>query len=76
MAKRNLTETANRVRCTDRGGYGMSSAEIYELIEMARNVGSADAIITAFNFGYVLGHRATLAGRYKENRKTGNPYID
>ena len=54
----------------------MSSAEIYELIEMARNVGSADAIITAFNFGYVLGHRATLAGRYKENRKTGNPYID
>ena len=71
MAKRDMVKTAARVRGIDQGNYSITVPEMYELMEMARTVGAADAIALAFDYGYVLGHRATEAGKYKE--RTGRP---
>lgn len=66
MAKRSIVKTAERVRGVDEGGYTLTSSEILELLEVAQKEGISDAIYTAFYGGFVLGHRATIAGKYHE----------
>ena len=70
MANRDIRKTAALVRRTDRGGYDMSGGEFCELLDIAQEIGAAEAITEAFNFGYVLGHRATKAGKYTERKPT------
>jgi hypothetical protein len=31
--------------------------------------GTLEAIVAAFKYGYVLGHRATIAGKYNGTKK-------
>lgn len=66
--KRSIVKTAEKVYLTDKGRYSMTINELQELIDMLQNVGVTDALITAFNAGYVLGHRATVAGKYTERK--------
>ena len=66
--KRSIVKTAEKVYLTDKGCYSMTINELQELIDMVQNVGVTDALFTAFNAGYVLGHRATVAGKYTEHK--------
>lgn len=67
MVKRNIEETIKEVRGKMPASYDLTVLDIEELAETARG-DLVDAIIKAFDFGYVLGHRATVAGKYTERR--------
>ena len=69
MAKRDLEKTAARVMYRVPSGYDLTHADLTQLHDMAEH-NFFEAICTAFNFGYVMGHRATEAGKYEENKKT------
>ncbi len=43
--------------------------KIYEIIRKKSNDYLFDAILTAFNYGFILGHKATVAGKVM-NKKT------
>lgn len=67
MAKREMMETAAKF---DKGeipaAYDLSYTEVLRLLDMAAAGRLFDAIETAFRYGYVLGHRATAAGKQKK----------
>lgn len=61
---RNMEKTAEKATKNIPDYYDINCSEINELMKKARH-GSVDeaftAIITAFKYGFVLGHRATVA---------------
>lgn len=70
---RNLQKTIQEVRneheCSVNPLYDISPSDVMELMRKAQSGEAYDAIMAAFNFGYVMGHRATLAGKYSELKK-------
>lgn len=69
MAKRDLEKTAARVIHRVPSSYELTYTNLTQLHDMAEH-NFFEAICAAFNFGYVMGHRATIAGKYEENKKT------
>lgn len=65
MKKRTLTETIQRVEGSIPSNYEMRYSDITQLGEIARNDLYA-AISAAFEYGYIMGHKATVAGKYTE----------
>lgn len=64
--KRDMNTTAEKANLINRDAYDIRMTEIQELINKARNgsrTDAFDAVITAFNYGFVLGHRATVSGK-------------
>ena len=63
---RDMIKTAQKAETNVPANYDLNSSEIIDLMKKARS-GSPDdtynAIITAFKYGFVLGHRATVAGK-------------
>lgn len=70
---RNLEKTVSLVRngreCSVVPEYDIPGGDIMKLMEKAQAGEAYDAIMAAFNYGYVLGHRATVAGKYRELKK-------
>lgn len=62
---RDIEKTAEKARENKPEHYDLTYQELRDLLEKARgDIGKA--IITAFNYGFVLGHRATAAGKVKK----------
>ena len=64
--KRDMNKTAERADSQIKDAYDINILEVQELINKARNgsrYDAFDAIVTAFKYGFVLGHRATVAGK-------------
>lgn len=67
---RNMKSTADKANSNIPCSYDLNSTELSELIKQARNADpneTYDAIVTAFLYGFVMGHRATLAGKVKKH---------
>lgn len=70
MAKRDIEKIAEKTTGEKNRiptAYDMTGSELFSLTEKARK-DAPDAILTAFRAGFVLGHRATKAGKYTESR--------
>ena len=65
---RDMKKTAEMATLNTPDHYDINSAEIFDLMaEARRSPGETyEAILTAFRYGFVLGHRATLAGKVKK----------
>ena len=66
---RDMRKTAEKAEHNIPDYYDLYGTEIAELMKQARCFSAHEtfeAIITAFNYGFVLGHRATLAGKVKK----------
>ena len=66
---RDMKKTAEKAESNIPDNYDIYSNEIKKLMEQARCYSANEtykAIITAFNYGFVMGHRATLAGKVKK----------
>ena len=66
---RDMKKTAEKAESNIPDSYDLYSTEIEKLMKQARCYSANEtykAIITAFNYGFVLGHRATLAGKVKK----------
>lgn len=68
---RNMEKTAMKVKGqfnykTGLDKYDMQGDEMIQLIQKAEEGQAFDAISMAFCYGFVLGHRATAAGKIKE----------
>ena len=66
---RNMEQTANKAKDNIPGYYDLTSEEIIALLRKANSSvseGRYDALRIAFDYGFVLGHRATLAGKVKK----------
>ena len=62
---RDIEKTAEKARENKPEYYDLTYQEMQDLLEKARgDIGNA--IRTAFNYGFVLGHRATAAGKVKK----------
>ncbi len=46
--------------------YDMESSELLSLVRMCAEGKMVEAIAIVFKYGFVLGHRATLAGKVKK----------
>ncbi len=68
MRPRNMKATTERVHGRIAEHYDMSGSDVVELCEIAQK-DVYEAITRAFEYGYVLGHRATKAGKYSENSR-------
>ena len=66
MAKRDIFSTANKAAGKIPDQYDMTGEDI---INICCSFPPADAVITAFRAGFVLGARAQKAGRFKEARR-------
>lgn len=67
---RDMKQTADKARSNIPGSYDLNSTELSELLNKARQNDpneTYDAIVTAFMYGFVMGHRATLAGKVKKH---------
>ena len=67
---RNMKQTADKASNNIPSTYDLNSTELSELIKQARNADpneTYDAIVTAFLYGFVMGHRATLAGKVERH---------
>jgi len=60
--KRNMEKTAERAKKNIPEYYDLTYKDIYDLLEKSTK-DRGQAILTAFEYGFVLGHRATLAGK-------------
>ena len=63
MAKRDIVKTAEKAQIAD--GYALRSGQVTEIM----NHTGGDwfgSLALAFEYGYVMGGRAALAGKYKE----------
>lgn len=67
MTKQRSVSIASRVKYTKDSQYDLTAEDLIELIRMAGTHDIYDAIYTAFDFGYVRGHQATQAGKYRES---------
>lgn len=65
MKERTLTETTERVKGHIPSNYEMRYSDIVHLGELAKDDLFA-AISAAFEYGYTMGHKATVAGEYTE----------
>lgn len=67
---RNLEKTVSLVRigreCSVVPEYDIPGSDIMKLMKKAQSGEAYDAIMAAFNYGYVMGHRATEKGKYTE----------
>ena len=66
--KRDMKTTAEKAMHNVPDFYDINSEELRELLKKTRTVDpndAFDAIVTAFHYGFVLGHRATAAGKVK-----------
>ena len=64
-----MRKTAEKAEHNIPDSYDLYSNEIEKLMEQARCYSANEtyeAIATAFRYGFVLGHRATLAGKVKK----------
>ena len=68
MPRRDLIKTANKVTGCIPYQYDLTIEEMRQLDDIAREQDIYEAIMLAFNYGYVVGHRITKSGKYKENR--------
>ena len=66
--KRDLFKTAALVGKTIPTAYQMFASDITDLTEMSQqgDLQQYRAFMLAFEYGYVMGHRATVNGKYKE----------
>lgn len=63
--KRDMVKTAALAE-DKKTAYDLSAAELNELVKMITDSdGLFTALVTAFNYGFVLGHRATRSGSIK-----------
>jgi len=63
--KRDMVKTAALAE-DKKTAYDLSAAELNELAKMITDYdGLYTALVTAFNYGFVLGHRATRNGSIK-----------
>lgn len=69
MARRDMLKTAGTVKGTVDPNYDLRQSDIENLYMMAVSGLCCEAIAAAFRYGYVMGHRATIKGTYKENGK-------
>ena len=72
MAKRDIFSTANKAAGKIPDQYDITADDI---MDICYTFPPADAVITAFRAGFVLGARAQKAGRYKEARDARGPEI-
>ena len=68
---RNMEKTANKMlgKFNNQSGldrYDMTSDELGKLIAMIEEGNIYEPLTMAFCYGFVLGHRATVAGKIKE----------
>lgn len=68
---RNMEKTAHKMsgKFNSQSGldrYDMTSDELGKLIAMSKEGNAYESLIMAFCYGFVLGHRATVAGKIKE----------
>ena len=66
MAARDMDKTVTRAEGSIPKEYHLKVAEISELVRRARALDkeeSLQAVITAFEYGFVMGNRATLSGK-------------
>jgi len=66
MATRNMEQIADTVGRIIPKDYDIDSSEILRLMKMARDYDPNEAyncIVTAFYYGFAMGHRATRAGK-------------
>lgn len=64
MASRNMEQIAERASGRIPTEYDMTYKEMQRILSMD----DLDAICTAFRLGFVMGHRATKAGKFKERK--------
>lgn len=67
---RNMEKTAKKAESNVPVLYDLSFSEItelYRVIESGSKEKALDAILIAFKYGFVMGHRATLAGKVTKN---------
>lgn len=65
MARRDLFKTSDEVRGRIPVVYDLMASDIQQLYKLSK-VDVFNAFAICFRFGYVLGHRSTLAGKYRE----------
>ena len=65
MARRDLFITSDEVRGRIPVVYDLMASDIQQLYKLSKE-DPFNALTVCFRFGYVLGHRATLRGKYKE----------
>lgn len=66
MATRNMEQIAETTGNLIPKDYDIDSSEILRLMKMARDYDPNEAyncIVTAFYYGFAMGHRATRAGK-------------
>lgn len=67
---RDMKKTAEKADHNIPEYYDLYGTEIAALLRKARSCSAEEtyeAIVTAFKYGFVLGHRATLAGKVKKH---------
>lgn len=68
MAKRDMIKTADAVRGMIPTVYDMSAEDLYDLGTRSRE-DLFDAFTIAFRFGFCMGGRAALKGKFKEKKR-------
>lgn len=68
MAKRDMIKTADAVRGMIPPVYDMSAEDLYDLGTRSRE-DLFDAFTIAFRFGFCMGGRAALKGKFKEKKR-------
>ena len=65
---RNMEKTAEKANMNIPGNYDLVYSEIENLMRKAKGTSEEkyDAIMTAFHYGFILGHRATVAGKIQK----------
>lgn len=68
MAKRDIEKTANKVKGLfdkENGldAYDLNGDDLERLYQLVLENRIWDTVITAFRYGFVMGHRATVAGK-------------
>ena len=69
MARRDVLKTADTVKGEIDPSYDLRQDDIEKLYMMAVSGLCCEALVIAFRYGFVMGHRATIKGTYKENGK-------
>ena len=69
MATRSMEKLAEAAEHNKPTDYDINSSEILRLMKMARDYDpneTFNCVVMAFNFGFVMGHRATVKGKVKK----------
>ena len=68
MASRNMEQIAERTIGRIPTEYDMTYDEMLRLYKAFMGGHEFTALSTAFEFGFVMGHRATKAGKFRERK--------